>query len=640
MTTRHLLGTVAALGLMANGATAQQIINLEEVTFSANLTETELSRAGASVTVLTQEDLEATNSTQLADALRLVSGVTVRRTGGFGGSTDVSIRGAGGEYVPVYIDGVLVTDPTELKTRFNFASLSTADIERVEILRGGQSAIYGSSAIGGVISITTTRAEVDGTTQSASIEGGSYGTVDLRYSLRHRVGDFEFGIALSRFHTDGFSSIQPLGGPRFAPDAFDSTQGNLYAEYDVTDQLTIGVAVARTDSDAEYDDAFSNADANNLLVRRNEHARLYAQYSAGAFSHDLSLSFFRTTRQFVEAFRNDAYEGIRRSLKYVGTYDASSALKLSFGAEISEEQFGSESGTPVVIKTEELLKRAVFAELDWQPSDALNVTFSARLDHDANVGITPSARVAASYQVSPDLRVRGVLSNGFRAPTMEERFADYDFRRSFPYYFKGNPNLRPEEALSAEIGFDWQATDDFALSTTGFYTKLTDAIRGCGAFEIKATCGFPLPPGVNASYENVDEIVRRGVEINADWTLSDRNRIAVNYTGIDAKITSGPAAGSRLGSVPRHSGSVLWESQINDRLTVAPSILFAAGRIDGDGGPKMPSYGIANLNVSYSLTDSASLMFRVDNLFDKEYQEVADFGTSGRAFYLGLSSRF
>lgn len=640
-TIMRLCASTALMGALALPATAQQIINLEEVTFSANLSDTLLRQSGTAVSILTREDLDRLGAAQLADALRFAPGVSVRRTGSLGGPTDVAIRGASGAYVAVYIDGVLVTDPTQLQTRFDFGSLSTRDIDRIEILRGAQSALYGGSAIGGVISITTKRPETDGTRQTVFVEGGSYGTAELNYNLLHRVGKLELGVSLGRFHTDGFSSIQPIGaGVKFAPDAFDRSSGSAFARYQVSDQLALGISVAREDSVSEYDDRFALADADNIARRRDERVQVSAQYRDGAVSHDVSLGLSRIERRFEEAFRNDLFKGTRHSLRYVGSFEASPDLTLSFGAEISREQFHSASGTPVVFKDESLTKKGVFAEAAWQPTDAFNLTTSLRLDRDANLGNIPSARLAASYQVSPELRLRGVVSNGYRAPTMEERFADYDFRDVFPYYFAGNPNLRRERALSAELGVDWQATSDFSLSATAFYTLLKDAIRGCGAFEVKAVCDIPLPVGVTASYENIDRVRRSGVELSADWLVSDKDSLKMNYTGLDARITAGPAAGARMATAPRHTVSVLWERQITDRLTATSSLLVKAGRLESDGGPKMPSYGLVNFNLDYELTQNASLSLRVENMFDKKYQEVASFGTSGRAFYLGVASRF
>lgn len=637
----RLCASTALAGAFAVPAIAQQIISLEEITFSANLVPTELGRSGTAVSIVTGEDLERLGVAQVADALRFLPGVSVRRTGSLGDPTDVAIRGASGAYVAVFIDGVLVTDPTQLQTRFDFGALSTRDIDRIEVLRGAQSALYGGSAVGGVISITTRRPTEDGTRQNLFVEAGTYRTGELNYALQHRVGRLEIGFSLGRFQTDGFSSIQPVGAvTKFEPDAFERNSASAFARYQFTDQFSLGVSLAREDSKAEYDDRFALADADNVATRREERAQITAEYVAGAVTHELTFAASRIRRGFEEPFRNDTFRGQRQSLRYVGSWQASPEWTLSVGAEVTREQFNSATGTPVVTKSENLLTQGVFAEAAWAATESFDLTTSLRLDRDSNVGIIPSARVAASYLVTPELRLRGAVGTGFRAPTMEERFADYDFRDQFDYYFAGNPNLRREQILSAEIGFDWQAADDFSLSATAFMMQLRDAIRGCGDFEAKPVCDIALPVGVTASYENVDSVRRRGIELSADWRVSETNRLVANYTGVDARITSGPAAGNRLGTAPRHNLALLWESQVSDRLTATSTLLFKAGRIDGDGGARMPSYGVVNLNLSYALTDAASLSLRVENLFNRSYQEVANYGTSGRAVYLGLASRF
>lgn len=637
-----ILSGAALAGALCVPAQAQQVFDLDEIVFSASLSPVARGATGASISVLTRDEIAAAGDATLPAVLGRLPGVQVQQTGGQGGPTSVSIRGASSRYIAVYVDGVLVTDPTQLRVEFDFGGLSARDIDRIEVLRGAQSALYGGSAVGGVISITTTRPAQDGTQQRLRIEGGSYGTLDASYSFARRTGALETSFSLSRFHADGFSSmVRSAANPVADPDAHDRMAARISARYTVSDTLVLGVDASRETARTEFDDEFNRRDADSLVRRTSVQGRVYAEFSLGASTHEISLGAMRVNRAFAEPFRNALFEGQRLTLRYLGTTPLSPGATLSYGFETGREVF--KSGFPTYTSRESLRKSGVFAELLWSPREGLDLGAALRVDRDPNAGTTPSGRLSGSWRVSPDLTLRGAVGSGFRAPSMEERFADYDFRSGPPfpstYYFKGNPNLRPEKSLSAELGADWQASADLRLGATLFYLSTRDAIRGCGEFEA-GPCGIALPPGVTASYENLDRIRRQGVELSAEWQIADGHRLNAAYTYTDAEITQGVAAGARLGSLPRHNLALSLESRVTERLTATGNLTVKSDRLARDGGARLASFGVTNVNLVYTLTDAVDLSLRVDNLFDRTYQEVPNFGTSGRAVYVGLASRF
>lgn len=624
MTKRHFLGTVAALGLMANGAAAQQIITLEEVTFSANLAPTDLARAASSVSVVTRDDLEASGTVQLVDYLSTLPGVTVTQNGGAGGSASLRIRGAGPEYVAVYVDGIRVDDPSSPQTAFNFGTLSTADIRRVEVLRGSQSALYGGSAVGGIVNISTLGATEDGFRQSLQVEAGSYSSYLARYGIAFRDDRFEAAVNISHTRTDGFSSYEPFAGaPGLAPDGHEATRLSLSGRYQLTDTFALGVAGFVQDSASEYDDF--GADADNLLKRREYGARVFGEYAIGNTIHEISATLYDLNREAFQPRTVPAglFEAQRISLAYKGVTEISPALTLIYGADTQKESITVRGQGPNSNRVS-----GVYGQALWSPRADIDLSATVRADRNSGFGTFYTGRLSAAWQATEALTLRGAVGRGFRAPSINEQLGNPVFS------IAPNPGLEPETSISAEIGADYRFANGAELGVTLFHLTTDNAISYCaltpGAFG--APCPVAGPAGFTNQYQNVTgETRRRGLELAARIPVTQTHRADIAYTYTDARNP----AGTRLPRIPYHDLNLSLTSDWTEKLSSVIGVQHVGGRTGG-----LADYTLVNASVRYGITETADVVFRVENLFDKQYQQIATYGTSDRAFYLGVSSRF
>ncbi|MCC5954885.1 MAG: TonB-dependent receptor [Natronohydrobacter sp.] len=620
----RLCASTALVGALAFPASAQQIINLEEITFSANLTATEIARSGASVSVVTREDLDAAGAIQLVDYLSRLPGVTVTQNGGLGGSASLRIRGAGPEYVAVYVDGIRVDDPSSPQTAFNFGTLTTADIGRIEILRGSQSALYGGSAVGGVVNISTLGATEDGVTQSLQLEAGSHRTYLARYGIAFRDDRFEAAVNVSHVRSRGFSAYEPFpGAPGLTPDGLEASRLSFSGRYQLTDETALGLSGFYQTSDSEFDNF--GADADNLLKRREYGLRVFGEYATGNTTHELSATLYDMSREAFQPRGVSAgeFEARRLSFAYKGITELSPALTLIYGADTQNESITVRGQGPDSTRVS-----GVFGQALWTPRADLDVSATVRADRNSGFGTFYTGRIAAAWQATDGLVLRGAVGRGFRAPSINEQLGN-------PVWgIAPNPSLEPETSVSAEIGADYRFANGAEISTTLFQLTTDNAITYCalapGAWG--PTCPNAGPAGFENHYQNIaGKTRRRGFELGAVVPVTDAHRLDIGYTYTDARNPSG----ARLARIPRHDLNLGLRSEWNERVSSTISLQHLAGRTGN-----MPSYSVVNAGIRYRVNDHADLSLRVENLFNKQYQQIAGYGTSDRAFYLGVASRF
>ncbi len=614
MPSRLALATALAV-VAGTPAHTQQPFALDEIVFSANRVPTARESVGASVSVITRAELEAAGDQRLSSVLARLPGVSVDQLGPQGALTSLRMRGASPGYVAVFIDGIRVDDPTATSVAFDFGALGTADIGRIEVLRGSQSALWGGSAVAGVINISTLADAPEGTQQSFALEAGSHRTLSARYGFTRRSDRGALAFNLSHLRSDGFSAADEIDG-NTEPDGIRSTRASLTMRHALSDALTLGGTVFVQRTRSEYDGfpppTFTLADADFVQKRREAGARVFAEFALGASSQELGLAYYRIRRQNIDASPRTA-TGERLRIDWLGTSPLGPDFSLVYGADLQIER----ASYPNLPSGRETARVAGgFLQGLWAPRSDLDIALTGRIDRNSDFGSFATGRASVAWRPAPGLTLRAALARGFRAPSLDERFGDYGF-------FVGNPDLTPETSRSAELGVDYNFAGGARLSATLFRLDIANLIV--------PTAGF-------SSLENIaGRSQREGVEIEGRLPLTARLTLAGNYTYTDARTQTG----ARIGRIPRHEIALSLDAQITERLRNTTTLRALADRPD-DGFPAqtMPSFAVVNTTFGWALSERAELTLRVENLLDKQYQLAAGYGTSDRAFHVGVASRF
>jgi len=606
---RLLAGTALAAVLPPAAGQAQDVIGLAQIVISANLDETEARRTGSSVTVVTEEELAATGEMRVIDFLSRLPGVSVRPTGPIGTRSGIAIRGASQNYVSVIVDGIDVTDPSSTQVAFDFGSLTTADIGRIEVLRGSQSALYGSGAIGGVITITTKRATEDGTFQQAAIEAGSYATVRAAYNFQTKSGPTDLSFSISHVQTDGFSAADENDGNTEA-DGYRADRISVTANHQLDSGVVLSFAAFAEDGEGEYDEDFPLGDGtpDEVASFRSVGLRGAVEFETGAITNTLAATLYRIDREYetgtIFGFSTYGYTGTRTGLSYQGRLALGEASRLTFGADWNRERY-QQSGD---FGSADYATRigGVFAEIGWAPDARTDITATVRHDDHSRFGGFTTGRLSVAFRPSDDWTLRAVAATGYRAPSNYELFGD----------FVGNPDLQPETSRSAEIGAEYAGPGGLRVSGTLFWLEATDLIDydfGTGT--------YVQVPGVSR---------RQGLELAAEAPVADGVRVNAAYTYTDSAVN----AATSWGRVPRHAVALGVEAELAANLTGAFTVEHAADRAT------LPDYTVANATLTYDFGEGREAYFRIENLFDEQYQLVPGYGTSDRAFYAGLRVSF
>ncbi|MDJ1017627.1 MAG: TonB-dependent receptor [Paracoccaceae bacterium] len=606
--TRNLIATTIIL--TASFAQAQDgAFDLGTLVLSGEFAETPAEQLGASVSIVTREDLEETGETRLVDYLARLPGVDVRSRGPIGAVSSITIRGAGQNYVRVIVDGIDVTDVSTPQTAFDFGSLTTSDISRIEVLRGGQSAVYGSEAIGGVINITTLRAEEEDVRQVLTIEGGSYDTFRGAYGVAADLGAFDYALNISRIQTGGFSAADEDAG-NSEVDGFESSRLSFAIGYDLANGGRIGLNGFKERARVEFDEEFPIGDGSPDEVTHNDSVglRSYLELPTGAVESTFAVTYYDIERDVRGSTgfgpANNVYQGDRVGLSYLGVAQVAPTAELRFGLDATHEtfvqsgDFGPGEGESDVF--------GVFGELAWSPTDRLDITTTLRQDEHSQFGGLTSGRIAAAWRPADDWILRTSAAQSYRAPSLYELFGPF-----------GNASLEPERNRSLDLGLERRFGSDAFARMTLFLSNTTDLID------------FPFP------YAQVPGTVeRRGVELEVGTPIAARWRIDGSYTHTDGEnppLTAGNAWNLEF---PKHDLSLTLTGDITDRLSSALTVQSVWDR------PTLEDYTVANATFTYKLKDDVVAYLRVENLANKAYQLVDGYGTSDRGVYIGLRAGF
>jgi vitamin B12 transporter len=628
------LGLMAALTLAPMAPLSAE--EVDEIVVSATGIPTPLAQIGASVDIITAEDLERQQITYLQDALGTVAGVSSYQSGGPGSTSNVFLRGMTGKYSGVYVDGVQINDPASQQAAW--AYLPTHGLESVEVLRGTQGVLYGSEAIGGAISMFTA---VGGETQHGiGLQTGSYGTRNVSLSSKGQAGQVDYGLFIQENKTDGFSAANENDG-NTEDDGFESINARGRFVWEISDALSVDFALRSISSEIETD---ASGPTDNTLHYTDFDAtggKLGVSYKTENATHNFSaglsgdvstaytLPFMQTTLSGLTS------EGERRSFEYRGIYNLSDTVSLLFGAETETEKYVSSQGTY------EADNSAILSLIRYADDDGLSVSYAIRQDDNEAFGLFDTARFSGKKMFG-SFGIRASYGTGFRAPSLYELFgiADYCVER-----LCGNETLTPEESRSRDVALVFETSKRFNLELAHFKVKVENLIEygsvtpspsdNCLNFNFNGLCG---------KYEQSDEETESaGYEIRGAADLNARTKLLFNFTKLDATRANGTRDIRR----PEETLNLSVFSDLSERLSLSASLNMVKDTVDDDfsNWPNtevvaLDDYSLLDFGGTYKLEEHSELSVSVKNALDEDYETALGFGTPGRAFYVGISINF
>ncbi|WP_428406905.1 TonB-dependent receptor plug domain-containing protein [Hyphococcus sp.] len=601
--TALLAGVFIGACFINTNAAAQEYPE-DEIIVAALRAPTPVSETGSSVSVITAEQIIERQYVFAADALRDAAGVAIAQNGAAGGASAARIRGASSGQTLVVIDGVVANDPSAPQGGFNFATLDASTIERIEILRGPQSLLYGADAIGGVIVVTTRHEGTEG-----FLEGGSFGTARGGLAAGFENDNAFVRASFSGVTTDGISRAD-IGSEK---DGHRAGTATLAAGTSLTEhwrgEVTLRATRSRTEIDGFPAPAFTFDDTEEVEHTKDYLAAGKLLQSYSNFNGALTVAYNAIDRRNTDSgFETFSAKGGRLTVDYIADITVSDSLRLIAGAE-AERTSAEVSGVD-----ESAQAGAVFAAIDIKPVEAVTLSIGGRRDEFSSFEGATTARAAAVWRVGETWRLRASWGEGFRAPSLFE--LNYDQFGVTP-----NPDLRPEKAEGFDAGVEklFGENGRQRLAVTFFHTRVDEQID------------FDL---AQYGYYNIAETRSRGVEVEGDFKLGPRLSANLTYSFTDAVDLS---TDTQLLRQPKHKGTAVITYIPVDDLTVAASVIVN-GRENDSPAPN-DAFVRLDLRAAYRFTEALELYGRVENATDALYQDVSGYGEPGLAAYGGVRVR-
>ncbi len=588
---------------------------------------------GSSLSILPGGQFGGAVAPDVVSRLASLPGLSFTQNGGFGQSAAVSIRGANSEHTLVLIDGVEVNDPSSPSRSFDFGTLDMNAVERIEVLRGAQSPLYGSDAIGGVIHVITRDARDKGLSFSLGAEAGRYETFRERLNLSGRFGQASFNLGLSRTDSKGFSSASARYGNSEA-DGLAQNQFNFKANLAVSPVLNVGLNARYTQALIDLDngagiggdDPNYQADNRHLLLALKGEWTLFE-----GWKQTLMLSYQRINRDYdnpadaLNPFDSSLGEYLAGSRKINWQHEIrfSDHYDLVAGLEWQEEKAESsyiytstwgDSSSIFPKATADTL--SAYASLNLDLGERLFINSGLRYDRHGQFGSQLSIKFSPAFFITPSTKLMGSISNGFKAPSLYQLFAPATMWGPV-----GNLDLRPETALTMDFGIQQSIWDyRIVLDVSAFFNRYRNLID------------YDWISG----YINIAEALSRGVEISLLLQPSHRIQISGSYTYTDAvdELSQLP-----LLRRPKHRYGLSSTWRISGTMAFSADLRHVGSRPDIYPYPERVSnkaHTLLSAGLEWKALQRLKLFLRLENIADVQYEPVMGYGAAGRSAFLGV----
>ena len=637
-----LFSTIAFSTYAQNTNSSATMEVIEEVLVLANHLPSNVKTVGSSVSAINVGDFARQANFDVSQLLRTIPNMSVNRAGPLGALTQVRIRGAEANHTLVLIDGVEVNDVGN-GSEFNFAHLAGADISRIEVLRGPQSARFGADTIGGVIGIFTNQAKEPGVKTHVSLESGSfrthYGSAGVSVAQSQGENLWAGQLNVSRIISDGYSA-SALGNEK---DGFEDSSVRGSLSYQWGDASLFKVTLNQSEIDAQGDEQdfdfpstatqglVIDADQNNASKQRFANILLQTEYFGWqqqlSISENSNRSRFFDTGTLISGLNGERTKVDLQNSKIVQAGDLTHSWLIGVQHEGREFEniYPTIGGANYAAKDRQL---GLVGEYVLQTPNR-SVALSVRNDNNQRFDNATTVRVTLSQNLPQNLRLHSSWGQGIANPTFFELFG------FTPNSFTGNPNLQPEESTSWDFGLSGSLLDDqISFDLTYFSADLTDEIETV----------FDMTTFTSSPVNQTGSSQRHGWEMSLDTAIGEQLSLSAHWNFLHSREPDARVEVRR----PEKSGSIsLHYASSNDLSRVSLQVLHNGKNQDSEfifstaeDRVTLSSYTLVNLTASYQLKPNVTLYLRGENLLDDDYQQVFGYQAPGVGVYAGLKARF
>lgn len=610
---------------------------VDQIIVTGARTPVTIDQLGSATTIITRDQIERRQARYVVDLLRSVPGFSISHTGVIGSQAQVRVRGSEANHVLVLIDGVRANDPAT-GDEFRWEYLSSANIERIEIVRGAQSSLWGSDALSAVVHIITRKGDgvssLDGFAESGSDRTRNFG-------VNGSVGDsaWSLGGGVEYLETSG-DNIAREGSER---DGSDLLTASLSARLRRSDTFSLDADLRIVDATSQYDPVdfiVTGLPVDGDVTTESEHvtARAGAAWTRpdGRWSHRAGAAYYDSEHDnLTDRIATSSAGADRTALSWQSDLSLGQNV-LSIALE--HEQMTYRQRGEIVFgdpnQDQRMDVTSAIAEFQWLSRDRLTGLVSARFDHNSDFEDIVTGRMSLAVPLRQVARFRTSVSRGQKNPTFTERFG------FFAGQFIGNPSLSPERSTAFDVGIDFDLLDGaLALQASLFHQDLRDEING---FVFDSTTFLATAENRRGRSE------RSGAELAAQWDVGSRFELGASYTYIDSSEQDDFGNEAIELRRPRNAGSLSLGYRALNRLTQVVLAADYGGARKDTFFPPFPApseivtlqdYWLIDLAVQFELTSRITLFVRGTNLLDEEYEQVFGYRTPGRMGYVGIRTK-
>ena len=603
---------------------------LDQITVSANRVFTPVNETGAIVNVIDEEIIQNKKATFLTQILSTTPGISVSQNGPVGSTTEIKIRGYGSKYIKVYYDGIDIADVTGVEVKPYIVGIPSNNLKKIEILQGSQSALYGSEAVGGVLFLET-KDLTEKNESSINIQYGSYNTKSLSISTGYKIQGTKLGLRFSNTESDGYSALE-TSKEGAENDGYFNREISIKTLTEFNNGASFSLNLLNTFNKGDYDGFMGDAE-NYYYEQLNQGLGAKLSIKGKNSDQKFGLNFYKTDRTQFSPFASTEYYGNRGSIDY------QILRNFNFGRGI----FGlaAETNTVEINKTDKVVNNyASFISLLTKPINNATLDTTIRLDDHSVFGQKITGRITGTYQPNKDLVIKVGSGTGFRAPSLDEMYGQYnvndpsnfraDSNGDFTVLY-GNPLLKPENSTSMDAGFSYRINKFSAVLSGSIFNIKID----------KAISWDPEDPTdwYDGKYNQLgSKSERKGYDLRLNTSINSNSKFGISYANTTDEN------GNSVSNIPKQVINVSLFSKVTDKLSIngeLQSVSELTGvKSDGSGVVPLKDYNLLNTKLSYLLNGNSKIYLNGENLLDETYETSSGYGTAKRSFYLGYERQF